>query len=96
MLTLNLLRTSRINPRLSAEEQLNGIFNFNRTPIGPLGTRVVVHEMPDTRAGHIAWVELKKHLAQYGYAPCRYMPGLWKHETRPITFCLVVDDFEVK
>ena len=49
MLTLNLLRTSRINPRLSAEEQLNGIFDFNRTPIGPLGTRVVVHEMPDTR-----------------------------------------------
>jgi hypothetical protein len=31
--TLNLLRALRINPRLSAEAQLNGAFNFNRTPL---------------------------------------------------------------
>ena len=24
------------------------------------------------------------------------MPGLWKHDTRPIQFTLVVDDFGVK
>jgi hypothetical protein len=30
--TLNLLRTSHLNPRLSAKEHLNGTFDFNRTP----------------------------------------------------------------
>ena len=37
MLTLNLLRTSRINPRLSAEAQLNGNFDFNKTSLAPPG-----------------------------------------------------------
>ena len=48
-LTLNLLRPSRINPRLSAEAQLNGAFDFNRTPLEPPGTRVIVHETPNNR-----------------------------------------------
>ena len=48
-LTLNLLRPSRLNPRLSAEAQLNGAFDFNRTPLAPPGTRVIVHETPDNR-----------------------------------------------
>ena len=34
-LTLNLLRPSRLNPRLSMEAQLNGAFNYNRTPLAP-------------------------------------------------------------
>ena len=48
-LTLNLLCPSRINPRLSAEAQLNGAFEFNRTPLEPPGTQVVVHETIDNR-----------------------------------------------
>ena len=48
-MTLNLLRTSRINPRLSAWSQLHGIFDFNRTPLAPPGTRVLVHEKPSLR-----------------------------------------------
>ena len=47
--TLNLLRPSRINPRLSAEAQLNGAFDFNRSPLAPPGTRVLVHETPANR-----------------------------------------------
>jgi hypothetical protein len=47
--TLNLLRPSRINPRLSAEAQLNGAFDFNRSPFAPPGTRVLVHETPANR-----------------------------------------------
>ena len=43
-ITLNLLRTSRINPNLSAYAQLHGQFDYNRTPIAPPGTRVIVHE----------------------------------------------------
>jgi hypothetical protein len=36
-LTLNLLRSSRIHPSLSAHASLFGQFNFNRTPIAPTG-----------------------------------------------------------
>ena len=49
LMTLNLLRTSRINPRLSAWSQIHGIFDFNRTPLAPPGTRVLVHEKPTLR-----------------------------------------------
>jgi hypothetical protein len=49
LITLNLLRTSRINPRLSAWAQVHGLFDFNRTPLAPPGTRVLVHEKPDLR-----------------------------------------------
>jgi hypothetical protein len=47
--TLNLLRQSRLNPRLSAEAQLNGPFDFNRTPMAPPGTRFIVHSKPSVR-----------------------------------------------
>jgi hypothetical protein len=45
-ITLNLLRQSRINPQLSAYAQLNGPFDFNRTPVAPLEARVIFHEKP--------------------------------------------------
>ena len=35
--TLNLMRPSRINPKLSAYELLNGIFDYNKTPLAPPG-----------------------------------------------------------
>ena len=47
--TLNLLRQSRINPRLSAEAQLNGQFDFNATPMAPPGTKIIIHEKPNKR-----------------------------------------------
>jgi hypothetical protein len=39
-----MLRCSRINPRLSAHTQIFGVFDYNRTPLAPIGTRTVVHE----------------------------------------------------
>ncbi len=42
-ITLNLLRSSRINPKLSAYAILNGIYDFNKHPIAPPGTKVIVH-----------------------------------------------------
>jgi len=48
-ITLNLLRGSRINPKLSAYAQVNGLFDYNRTPIGPPGTRVQAHEAATKR-----------------------------------------------
>ena len=49
LITLNLLRGSRINPKLSAYAQVYGTFDFNRTPIAPLGTRCLAHERNTTR-----------------------------------------------
>jgi hypothetical protein len=49
-ITLNLLRKSRSNPSMSAYAQLNGHFDFNRTPLAPPGTQIIAHEKPDQRA----------------------------------------------
>ena len=48
-LTLNMLRPSRINLRLSDDAHLNGIFDFNHTPLAPPGTKVLVFESPTNR-----------------------------------------------
>jgi hypothetical protein len=50
MITLNLLQKSRINPHMSAYAQLNGHFDFNKTPLAPPDTRIISHEKPDQRA----------------------------------------------
>ena len=46
LISLNLLRSSRINPRLSAWVQVHGACDYNRMPMAPPGTRVLVHEKP--------------------------------------------------
>jgi hypothetical protein len=38
---------------------------------------------------------LQTRLAPFGYYPVRHTPGLWLHNTRPISFSLIVDDFAV-
>jgi hypothetical protein len=38
---------------------------------------------------------LQRHLAQDGYQPTEPTHGLWTHDTRPITFSLVVEDFGI-
>ena len=48
-LTLNMLHTSRINPNLSAHEQIHGIHDFNATPLAPPGTRCIAHEKSSQR-----------------------------------------------
>ncbi len=37
-----------------------------------------------------------RKLTPFGYFECINTPGLWCHESRPITFTLVVDNFGVK
>jgi hypothetical protein len=49
MLTLNLLRPSRINPQLSAQAQVHGAFDYNRTPLAPPGIKVLAHVRPEAR-----------------------------------------------
>jgi hypothetical protein len=48
------------------------------------------------QAGIIAQQLLEKNLEKHGYHQSTTTPGLWSHETRPISFTLVVDDFGVK
>ena len=48
------------------------------------------------QAGIIAQQLLEERLQKDGYHQSKTTPGLWTHETRPISFSLVVDDFGVK
>ena len=48
------------------------------------------------QAGIIAQQLLEECLGKHGYHQSKTTPGLWKHDTRPINFLLVVDDFGVK
>lgn len=48
-LTLNLMRASRSNPKVSAWEEVCGAFDFNATPLAPVGMRIVAHEPPEQR-----------------------------------------------
>ena len=48
-LTLNLLRSSRRQPKLSAHACLFGNYDFNRCPLAPPGTKVIIFETPEQR-----------------------------------------------
>ena len=67
--TLNLLCKSRRNPTLSAHAHLHGAFYSNRTPMAPLGTRVILHETPDQRR---SWDAHGVDGWYVGYAPEHY------------------------
>ena len=47
---MNLLLTSRTNPRLSAYAQIFGTFDFNATPMSLPGTKIIAQEKPNQRA----------------------------------------------
>jgi hypothetical protein len=48
------------------------------------------------QAGILSNKRLHRKLAPFGYTECINTPGLWRHETRDITFTLVIDNFGVK
>jgi hypothetical protein len=49
VITLNILGTSRINPKLSAATHIFGQYDFNRSPMAPPGTRIIAHYTPNRR-----------------------------------------------
>jgi hypothetical protein len=54
-ITLNLLRTSRLHPQLSAAAHFHGLMDYNKTAFAPPGCKIVAHEKPGkrrTRAPH--------------------------------------------
>jgi hypothetical protein len=48
------------------------------------------------QAGILAQELLKKRLNKHGYRQSPLTPGLWRHDFRPISFTLCVDDFRIK
>jgi hypothetical protein len=47
-LTVNLLRQATIDPKIPAWEYFNCSFDFNKTPLAPVGCRVLIHAKPPT------------------------------------------------
>ena len=47
--SLNMLRTSRVHPKLSAYNVLEGTHDFNKVPWCPIGTRATIFNPPETR-----------------------------------------------
>ena len=48
-IVINLMRPSRLNPQISAWEDLKGVYDFNAHPIAPLGSPVIAFVPPDDR-----------------------------------------------
>jgi hypothetical protein len=48
------------------------------------------------QAGILANKQLRQKLAPFGYHECVNTPGLWYHDTCPILFTLMVDNFGIK
>jgi hypothetical protein len=77
-LTLNLLRFSCRNPCVSANQELCSSFNFNKTPLAPLGTKALAYKDPATRA---SWAPHATDGFYVGLAnkhyrcPCFYIPS---------------------
>jgi hypothetical protein len=64
---------------------------------------IVVFQILDIKSNYLPGIVhilanelLQSNLAKDGYRPTPHTHGLWKHDTRPISFSLVVDDFGVK
>jgi hypothetical protein len=49
VITLNMLRTSRTYPKLSASTHIDGQYDFNRAAMAPPGTRIIANETPSRR-----------------------------------------------
>jgi hypothetical protein len=48
------------------------------------------------QSGILANKRLHHKLAPFGYYESANTPGLWRHESRPLTFTLIVDNFGIK
>ena len=47
IITLNMLQPSRINPNLSVYMQIWGNFDFNKTPLAPIGCKAIIHDQSE-------------------------------------------------
>jgi hypothetical protein len=79
-------------------EEIINEYNLHEkaTPSGSVYIMAVkgMHGLP--QAGLIANELFESRLNKHGFRQSKLDPGLWKQDTRPIQFRLVVDDFGVK
>ena len=57
-------------------------------------TQKVIHGLP--QVGNIPNDKLKQHMAKFGYDPAPITTDLWRPQTRPFQYSLVVDDFGIQ
>jgi hypothetical protein len=69
ILTLNMLRMSRINSKVSAATHLDGQYEYNIASVATPGTRIIEHETPNRRR---TW-------APHGQAGWYIVPALEHH-----------------
>jgi hypothetical protein len=79
----------------------NEVINKNKlrkkaTKNGSIYNRAKCNIYSLLQAGLLANKLLEKRFNKHGYQQSKLVHGLWKYETRPIQFTLVVDDFGVK
>jgi hypothetical protein len=53
-ITLNLLRSSRLHPQLSAAAYYHVLIDYNKTVFGPPGCKIIAHEKPSQRRTWVA------------------------------------------
>jgi hypothetical protein len=68
-MTLNLLRTSRQHPQLSAAAHYHGLIDYNKTDFTPPGCRIIAHEEPPKRR---TWSPHGQHGYSLGQAMHHY------------------------
>ena len=51
--TLNMMRSTHINPNISSDAYLQGIHDFNRFPLTPPGILTVIHKSPDNSKSYV-------------------------------------------
>jgi hypothetical protein len=68
-ITLNLLRTSRLQPQLSAAAHFHGLVDYNKTAFAPPGCKVIAHEKPGKRR---TWAPHGQHGYSLGPAMHHY------------------------
>ena len=70
-LTLNMLPFSRRDPKKSANQEVYGSFNFNLTPLAPLGIKALIYDNP---ASHASWAPHATNGFYVGSASDHYVP----------------------
>jgi hypothetical protein len=68
-ITLNLLRTSRLHPQLSATAHYHGLVDYNKTAFAPPGCKIIAHEKPGKRR---TWAPHGQHGYSLGPAMHHY------------------------
>jgi hypothetical protein len=78
-------------------EEIIQKYNLNALAVGGWAYIEIRKGMYGLRqAGLLANQLLQTRLAPFGYYPAQLTPGLWLHNTRSISFTIVVDDLSVK